>query len=205
MLFIYLIIGILTSFIGALPLGASNIAVMNTTIRQNAKQALKIVLAAGLAEVILSYYALHCNMAVRDFFDRNIWIQISIVVVLMLVGAFLFFKKNKDKSAKPSRFTSKYATGFILGLFNPPVLLYWIVAFGFINTNAVMLSLQSSLPVLVLFFLGVYLGKVLTLYGYSKFSLIIKNRSQNIGFLMNKVTGVLLVIIALAQAIKLSL
>jgi len=206
MIVIYFITGVLASIIGALPLGASNIAVINTTIKQNAKQAFKIAIAAGIAEVVLSYYALHCNMVVRDFFDRNMWIQILIVVILMAVGSFLVFKKNKKKAPKKNKLTSsKYATGFLLGILNPPVLIYWIVAFGIINNNNLMLSLGSPLLVLFLFFAGVYLGKLLTLYIYSKFSIVIKNKVQNITLVINKVTGILLIIIGIAQAIKLSL
>jgi len=205
MILLYLIIGITASVLGALPLGASNIAVINTTIKQNAKQAFKIAIAAGFAEVILSYYALHCNMVVRDFFDRNMWIQILIVTILMGVGSFLIFKKTKEKTPKKKKHkSSKYATGFFLGILNPPVLIYWIVAFGIINNNNLMLSLNSPLLVLFLFFVGVYLGKLLTLYFYSKFSMTIKHRVQNITLVINKVTGILLLVIGIAQAIKLA-
>jgi len=206
MVILYFLIGVLASFIGALPLGASNIAVINTTIKQNAKQAFKIAVTAGVAEVILSYYALHCNMVVRDFFNRNMWIQILIVVILMAAGSVLIFKKSKEKKPKKNKLTSsKYATGFVLGILNPPVLIYWIVAFGIINNNNLMLSLGSPLIVLFLFFTGVYLGKLLTLYSYSKFSNVIKNKAQNISLVVNRVTGVLLILIGIAQAIKLSL
>ncbi len=67
MILVYFLIGISASILSALPLGASNIAVINTTLKQNAKQAFKIAITAGIAEVILSYYALHCNMVVKDF------------------------------------------------------------------------------------------------------------------------------------------
>ncbi|WP_460219977.1 LysE family transporter [Psychroserpens sp. MEBiC05023] len=206
MIILYFLIGVLASIIGALPLGASNIAVINTTIKQNAKQAFKIAIAAGVAEVVLSYYALHCNMVVRDFFDRNMWIQITIVILLMIIGSVLIFKKTTEKTPKKNKLTSsKYATGFLLGILNPPVLIYWIVAFGIINNNNLMLSLGSPLFVLFLFFTGVYLGKLVTLYLYSKFSIVIKNKVQNILFVINKVTGVLLIVIGIVQAIKLSL
>ncbi|WP_456439541.1 LysE family transporter [Psychroserpens sp.] len=205
MIILYFLIGILVSVIGALPLGASNIAVINTTIKQNAKQAFKIAIAAGIAEVILSYYALHCNMVVRDFFDQNMWIQILIVGILMSVGSFLLFKKNKEKTSKKKKLnTSKYATGFLLGILNPPVLIYWIVAFGIINNNNLMLTLGSPLLVLFLFFAGVYIGKLITLYLYSRFSISIKNKVQNITAVINKATGILLILIGIAQAIKLS-
>lgn len=204
MIIIYFFVGILASFLGALPLGASNVAVINTTLKQNARQAFKIALTAGIAEVILSYYALHCNMVVRDFFNNNMWIQVVIVLTLLAIGGYLFFKKQSEKSLKTNRLTkSKYTTGFLLGILNPPVLIYWIIAFGVINNNDIMLSLKSSLSVLFLFFFGVYIGKLLTLYLYSRFSTYIKNRVQNLSLVINRVTGVLLVVIGLLQAVKL--
>ena len=203
MILVYLFIGIIASIIGALPLGASNIAVINTTLKQDAKQAFKIVIAAGIAEVILSYYALHCNTVVRNFIDMNMWIQISIVLILLAVGAFLLIKKNSSKSHKKSLTKSKYATGFLLGLLNPPVLIYWIVVIGMINKYNYEISIQSSIFILFLFFSGIYLGKILTLYAYSKFSIFIKEKSQNISVKVNKITGVLLIVIAVFQAVKL--
>ncbi|GAA4894277.1 hypothetical protein GCM10023311_18690 [Flaviramulus aquimarinus] len=204
MIIVYFIIGIMASVLSALPLGASNIAVINTTLKQNAKQAFKIAITAGIAEVILSYYALHCNMVVKDFFNNNLWVQYIIVCLLFIIGGFLFFKKQSEKQPKKRKLTqSKYATGFVLGIINPPVLIYWVIAFGILNNNDIMLSLQSSFSVLFLFFFGVYIGKLLTLYIYSRISITIKNKVQNITFLINRVTGVLLVFIGFVQAIKL--
>lgn len=207
MILLYIIIGLLASIIGALPLGASNIAVINTTLKQNAKKAMKIAITAGIAEVILSYYALHYNMMVKDFFATNQWLQVLIAVVLLGVGGFLFFKSNqgseKKMTPKKSFWKSKYATGFLLGLLNPPVLVYWLLVYGVINSRFAMLSFDSPLAVLFLFFLGVYIGKVLTLYFYSKFSLVIKHKFQNINMVINKVTGSLLFTIGIVQFAKL--
>lgn len=206
MIILYFFTGLLASFIGAIPLGASNIAVINTTLKQNASQAFKIALTAGIAEVILSYYALHCNMIVKDFFNSNQWVQITIAIILLGVGGFLFFKTNKRNKtlAKPKHklLQSRYATGFFLGLLNPPVLIYWLVIYGFINANNIALTKQSSLLILFLFFAGVYLGKIATLYFYSKFSMVIKQKFNNISLIINKVTGSLLFLIGLINVFK---
>lgn len=204
MTILYFFIGIITATLSALPLGASNIAVINTTLKENAKQAFKISITAGIAEVLLSYYALDYNVILRDFFERNLWVQATIVILLLTSGIYLFFKKqskSKPKTLKIPR--SKYATGFVLGILNPTVLIFWIITFGVLNNNDVMLSLQSSLSVLFLFFFGVYLGKLFTLYGYSKLSTLIKKRISNISLIINKVTGALLVTIALVQSLHL--
>ncbi len=204
MIFIYLFIGIFTAILSALPLGASNIAVINITLKENAKQAFKIAITAGAAEVLLSYYALDCNEVIRRFFNDNVWVQTTIVILLFAAGGYLFFKKQTQKKPKKLKLTqSKYATGFLLGIINPPVLIYWVIAFGVLNNNDFMLSLQSSFSVLFLFFTGVYLGKLLTLYGYSKISAHIKNRINNISHLVNRVTGVLLMFIGLIQSAQL--
>lgn len=202
MLLLYFFIGILVTFIGAIPLGTVNISVINTTLRQDARNAMKIALAAGIAEIILSFYALHCSMVVSSFIDMNTWIQIVIAVLLLAVGGFLFFKKKKERQTKSKLKTSKYITGLFLGLLNPPVLVYWVFIISYLNKNDIALTMNTSLMILFIFFAGVYLGKIITLYGYSKLSVLIKNKVQNIAQTINKVIGVLLVIIGLIQGIK---
>ena len=208
MILLYILLGIIAAVIGALPLGASNIAVINTTIKQNLMLAMKIALAAGFAEVLLSYYALNYNMMVKDFFSTNQWVQISIALVLLGIGGFLFFKKTKEKRISKSKnkfLKSKYAIGFLLGLLNPPVLVYWLLVFGVINNNVTMLSVESSLTVLVLFFSGVYIGKVITLYFYGRFSVFMQEKFSNVNQILNRVTGFLLFFVGVFQVVKLYL
>ncbi|WP_282122937.1 LysE family transporter [Algibacter mikhailovii] len=204
MTLVYLFIGLFTSTLGALPLGASNIAVINTTLKENANQAFKIAITAGIAEVILSYYALYNSQTIKDYFYDNEWIQILIAVLLLAAGSLLLFKrKSKNYSQEKTVKTSKYATGFLLGVLNPPVLIYWVIAFGIINNSLLLLSLKSSVSILFLFFSGVYLGKILTLYGYSKISGIVKRKISSGNSATNKVTGILLIGISFIQFLKL--
>ncbi|MGC6432080.1 MAG: hypothetical protein ACON5F_13625 [Jejuia sp.] len=204
MIVVYLLVGLLVAILSALPLGASNIAVINTTLKENVSQAFKIAITAGLAEVLLSYYALDCNQVITNFFITNLWLQTTIVVVLFLIGGYLFFKKQSEKQLKTLKLTqSKYTIGFLLGILNPPVLIFWVIAFRVLNSHDIMLSVQSSFSVLFLFFFGVYLGKLLTLFGYSKMSMLVKKRIQNINLIVNKVTGVLLVVIGIIQSLQL--
>ena len=206
MILLYLLIGISTSIIGALPLGASNIVVITTTIKQNLRQAMKIAFAAGIAEVILSYYALNYNMLIKDFFFSNQWLQVLIAIVLLSVGSLLLLKKTKEKKTTTPNsifLKSKYSTGFFLGLLNPPVLVYWLLVYGIVNSNVAMLSVKSSTTVLFLFFAGVYIGKTLTLYTYGKFSIYMQQKFKNINLLINKVTGSLLFAVGILQFMKL--
>jgi len=65
-----------------------------------------------------------------------------------------------------------------------------------------MLSLQSSSVVLFLFFVGVFSGKVLTFYLYSKFSLGIRGKFENTNAIISKFTGGLLFFVGLANVFK---
>ena len=205
MILLYILLGIITAIIGALPLGASNIAVINATIKHNLKTALKIAITAGISEVLLSAYALNYNMLVKDFFSSNQWLQILISLLLLGIGGFLFFKKNHAEKKKTSKtiFKSHYFSGFFLGLLNPPVLVYWLLVYGIINSNIAMLTMDSSFSVLLLFFLGVYTGKVFTLYLYGKFSLYLQMKFNNINSIVNKFTGSMLFTVGVFQFIKL--
>ena len=207
MILLFLFIGFVTALVGALPLGTSNIAIINTTLKQNAKQAFKMATTAGIGEVILAYYALHYNMMVNDFFSTNQWLQVLIALLLLAIGSILFFRNNKASkktlSPKHNLWHSKYASGLLLALLNPPVLVYWLLIYGIINSKVTMLSVASPLEILILFFGGVYIGKVFTLYLYSRFSLIIQTKFHNINTKINKITGTLLFSIGILQVVKL--
>ncbi|NER16082.1 LysE family transporter [Spongiivirga citrea] len=208
----YLFLGFITAIIGALPLGTTNVAVINTTIKENIQSALKIVYTAALAELILVLIALNFNMQIENFVDMNIWIQYGIAVLLLLVGIILILGRKecvKDENEeciiiKKRRFQiSKQTLGFILGLVNPTVLIYWILVISFLNNRMIYFDVNVGYTLLILFIIGVFSGKVITLYGYGKFSHMLKVRMKNITTRINRVIGVLLVCISIFQFTKL--
>ena len=203
MILIALLIGILASTIGALPLGAANIAVLNTTLDQNTRQALKIAFAAGLAEVMLSIFAVHCNMEAKDFFEDNQWIQIVIAAIMLLAGVFFVYKAYVKSTSKPPKMKSKYLTGFLLGLVNPPVIIYWLLVINLINSRFDSLEITSSTTILIVFLVGVYLGKVLTLWGYAKMGKRLSDKMKQTQIKMNYIIGIGLVVIGCFQLGKL--
>ncbi|MFT6337230.1 MAG: threonine/homoserine/homoserine lactone efflux protein [Saprospiraceae bacterium] len=207
----YLFIGMLTAIVGALPLGTTNVAVINTTIKENVQSAMKIVYTAALAEVILVLIAINFNMQIEIFVGMNIWVQYTIAVILLSVGIILFLGRKecvKDENEEciliKKRYNiSKEVLGFILGLINPAVLAYWIFMISFLNKKMIFLNVSASYTLLFLFVIGVFLGKVLTLYCYGRFSNILKVKVKNITTSINRVIGVLLVCISIFQMTKL--
>ena len=210
-LIIYISIGIVTAMIGALPLGTTNVAVINTTIKENVKSAMKLVYTAALAEVILVIIAICFNMQIEKFIGMNIWVQYTIAGILVIVGIILLVGrkecvkgKDEDCNLIKERFNmSKEVLGFILGVINPAVLAYWIFMISFLNKKMIHLNVNTSYTLLGLFIIGVFIGKVLTLYGYGRFSHILKVKVNNITTKVNRVIGVLLVCISFFQVTKL--
>jgi threonine/homoserine/homoserine lactone efflux protein len=208
----YFFIGLLAAVVGALPLGTTNVAVINTTIKENFKNALKIVYTAALAEIILVVLAISFNKNVESFLQMNLWLQYTIVAILIIVGIVLVIGKKeciKDENGeciyiKERRIKiSKQLLGFILGLVNPTVLVYWILVVSFLNNKMFYLSTQSEPVAIIIFLLGVFIGKVVTLIGYGKFSFLLKVKIKNITTVINRVIGCVLICISLAQFVKL--
>ncbi|MGB3606046.1 MAG: LysE family transporter [Psychroserpens sp.] len=207
----YFFIGLLAAIIGALPLGTTNVAVINTTIKENLKNALKIVYTAALAELILVVIAIGFNMQIENFITMNIWLQYTIAVLLLGVGIILVIGRKecvKDENEEciiiKRRYNlSKQMLGFILGLINPTVLIYWILVISFLNKKMIYLTVNVDHLLLAVFLSGVFFGKVITLYGYGRFSNILKVKMKNITTRVNRVIGILLVCVSIFQFTKL--
>ena len=207
----YFFIGILTAIMGALPLGTTNVAVINTTIKENVQNAMKIVYTAALAEIILVSIAINFNMQIENFVGMNIWVQYTIAFILLCVGIVLFLGRKecvKDENEEciiiKKRYNiSKQTLGFILGLINPTVLAFWIIVISFLNKKMIYLNMKTGYTLLILFLSGVFIGKVLTLYGYGKFSHLLKVKVKSMTTIINRVIGTLLVCISIIQVTKL--
>jgi threonine/homoserine/homoserine lactone efflux protein len=208
----YFFLGLIAAILGALPLGTTNVAVINTTIKENLQNAMKIVFTAAVAELILILVALNFNTQIEFFIDMNIWIQYTIVVILLVVG--IIFVKGRKECVKDVNeecvyikkrriHIPKQLLGFILGLINPSVLVFWILVITFLGKKMIYLNVNMDFTLLGLFLAGAFLGKVLTLYAYGRFSHMLRVRVKNITTTVNRVIGVLLICISIFQVTKL--
>ena len=205
MIILYLIVGVFATLISALPLGAVNISVIQTTIKKSQTSAMKIAYGAGLGEIVLALLALNFNMMIASFFERNTWLQVTVIMLFFIAGIYFLVKKaskSDDRSHWYDMGKSKYLKGFVLSLLNPPVMIYWLVAFSTINKYLVMITANSSTTELLLFFVGVYAGKVLTLYGYSKWSNNVKGDTRTVQRKVSRFLGIVLIGLALFQVVK---
>jgi threonine/homoserine/homoserine lactone efflux protein len=91
---LFLLIGIITTIIGALPPGASNVAVVKTSINEDIRQSLKIGYGASFGEVLLALFAYSFGMFIKDFFLMHQWVQIAFSIILSSVGVYFIIKKR---------------------------------------------------------------------------------------------------------------
>ncbi len=201
MIILYLLLGIMIAVVGAVPLGAVNIAVINASINEDIKKASYIALAAGVGEVLLAFFALHCSIQLSSFFQENPWIQVLFMIVFFLAGIYFIFQRNTKKPhLKLSN--SKLLTGFSLALLNPPVIIYWILAISLINKYFLELTIQNSISSLLLFFLGIYIGKISTLYLYGKWGNRMAEKQEGSKAKLYRIIGIALISISIFQSIK---
>ncbi len=206
LLILYFFAGIFISIIGALPLGAVNIAVINTSIKENIIKASYIIFAAGIGEMLLVFFALNFSMELSAFFKDNQWIQITFSILFFGLGIYFLLFKNKNQTHQNTVKTrlpkSKLITGFLLAILNPPVILYWILSISIINKYAFELTPKTPLFSVLLFFIGVYLGKIGTLYFYSRWGNKVGKQKEISKTKISRVIGIALVVISIFQGIK---
>jgi len=205
-LILYFFIGILATIVAAIPPGAANIAVVNTVVKHSVTKALFLIVGAGAGEVLISYLALHSSMTLTSYFQENPWVQIIVFLLFFVAGLFFLFrrkyklydKKLSETTIQPLRFL----TGLLLAFLNPPVLIFWVLALTLIHKHVLMVSDMSPWLVLLLFFTGVFVGKVAVLFGYAKWGKHVEHGKNNTKRTIDLFLGVGLLVIGFIQSIR---
>lgn len=140
----------------------------------------------------------------QEFFEMNIWIQYVIAGILASVGLFFLITTNKKPNERlRKRKNSKYLLGFMLSIINPPVLIYWVLVFSFLGKYTI-LSSDNSMLWIFLFLSGVFMGKVMTLFAYSKLGLKLQQRKPAKTSHANRFIGMTFLLLSFVQLTKLA-
>ncbi|WP_432412692.1 LysE family transporter [Rasiella sp. SM2506] len=209
MLVVFLVTGFLASGLGALPASSSNVAVITTTLEKSFRKGFQITLGAGLGSVVLSFIALLYSQVFTDFFEDNPWVQYTILFIFFALGVLILvrnwieidFENPLSKKAKIGRFWQ----GFLLAFINPPALIFWILIISLANTYLFSLSKFSPILNLTFFFVGIFLGKITTLYFYGKMSKKLGERKRKNNPIVYTIIGIALVAGSLVQFIRMLL
>lgn len=201
---LYLLAGSLGALIGGAPLGASNIAVISATTQNRHRRANLISLGAAMGEVLLVVLALCYSRLLADILQMNPWIQAGFIAIFFLVGlGFLWAHRLPSTAWKARQWRSHpLGMGIFLAFVNPPVLVFWMVVVSL--SSRVMLPLSDTLPwtELLLFLLGVGLGKFGILWAYGRFGRRFERKNGGDKTKLYRLIGIVLVLLSTLQGIR---
>jgi L-lysine exporter family protein LysE/ArgO len=190
--FIFIIIGLIASIIGAVPFGLVNLSVLQTAINKGTKASMPISYGASMIEMLYGILAIFTGSLLIKYIGNNIWFNIFTALVVLLMGMVFFFKRSQFQFNKDSTFGG-FTYGILLNLLSLQVLVYWILAVSFISS----LNQQIFSPLAIILFLsGIWTGKMGVLISYAFLGSKIASRSERISKNINRVIGIVLLGVA---------
>lgn len=199
-LIITFLIALLATFLGAIPFGPINLAVVNITLKKGFQEGFQFSLGASLVEIGEVALAIAFGSVIQSLLSENIGLQILIIVVFIVVGFYYLFSIPRPvlKSRVKIK-VSPFFKGVMVAIANPQAIPFWIFLFTFISQY---FELNFAGFGLLLIYLGVFLGKLgaLSLFAYS--SKFLRPKLELSCKIINKTLGVILVLIGLAQVYK---
>ncbi len=196
--FIVIATAFIITIIGALPFGLVNLTVLDISFHRNKIAALKVAHGAAWIEVLFGLTALIAGSLIGQFTRNHQVVQTLVLIIPALVGLAFLLKKNRCE-AKTTEKDSGFLKGMLLNLISIQVLLYWLFAMTFFNTRW---EPEFNILFIVLFALGIWIGKMGVLWVYALLSQKIFTRFGFLSKNINRVIGVVLIITVFIQFLK---
>ena len=198
------------SFVGSIHPGPLNLSVIQTTLQKGFSSALLLAFGGIIPEIIYGYLAVEGVMIFEKYpiiFNMMQWV---VIPILLGLGIQQIINSWKPKQIlKPSKLEQKASTqgvtkGFLLSLFNPQLLPYWIVILiNYQNYSFLKISESSDK---VFFVLGTSMGAFALNYVYAYIAY--RQRERIFKYLkeghFEQIIGWTFVLMALLQTIKLA-
>lgn len=166
------LITFIISFLGSVHPGPLNISVIQITLRKNVFSGLLMALGGIIPEIIYGFLAVEGVMVFEKYpliFQIMGW---AIIPILLIIGYLELTKSKKNNDINGYTFeeisSKKWQTvskGFLLSLFNPQLLPFWIVIL--VNYQNYEYLKISGLSDKIWFILGTSTGAFALNYGYA--------------------------------------
>lgn len=194
---VYLLVGLLACLLGTIPFGPINLAVVKTTVDYDRRSGIEIAFAASLIEMLQALIAICFGMLISSFLEENVYIKFFLTFVFIALAIFIFTRKPKPTLIKEQeRPVSFFRNGLIIAGLNPQAVPFWIFALATISQY---FEFQYIGLTLMAFLLGVFMGKLLALYGFVIASSYLKAHLQESSTLVNRLLAGILLFIGLSQ------
>ncbi len=205
----HLLVGIILSFIVAIPVGPVNLAVVQNSIKYGMISGIKIALGSATVEFFYCFVAL---WGVKTFLaSPNImfFLQIISIPILIFMGIYNLLRKKEteekdNETNKPSK--GDFFLGASLTIVNPILLPFWMGVAAYLKTlhifgeNFHFLHDRSTNWA---FIIGVALGSFLFLTLVSFISSKRKSININTKIIIYKILGIVFMVLAFVQSYNL--
>ena len=195
----YFLLALLATSIGAVPFGLVNLSVVDTALKNNPRGASQIAHGASVVEVLFALSSLLAGTWLSRFFQGNASVKFFVFAVLIISGLFFWFKKNGTSTKEKYGKTFGFLKGAALNIVSIQVLLFWLLVATVLSAKQL---LPSTLPEVIFFVAGVWLAKMAVLKIYAILAIKVLSRAQIISANVNRIIGVVLLLAAIIQLIK---
>jgi threonine/homoserine/homoserine lactone efflux protein len=184
MIFLTFFIGLIANFIGYIPPGNINLAVVQLTINRGMKQAMQFIIAFAVVEFFFTYFI----MTAADWLSMQVNLDTAIdwvmVALFGTMGVVTWMHRKKVPAEKKSSGRGAITYGILMGFLNPMQVPFWMITGTYLITHE---WIETSKFALVIFSIGSAAGAFLCLFIYARSARYIKeklalsNRTINTG------------------------
>lgn len=196
--------GITIGLCTSIPVGPIAILIIQRTLQKGRLHGFFSGLGAATSDTFYALLAIVGLSVVLSFIEENkLIIQIAGSAIMMIFGIYIFFQnpaKNIEKSkTDKSSYWQEYLTAFFLTLSNPLMIFLYIGLFAQYN----FISSESHFFEIAIGICSVFLGAGLWWFLITLLASIFRKRFNIRGlWILNKATGLLIFVIALAALVS---
>lgn len=195
-------LGYLMNFMTSIPFGTVNMTVAETAVNKSRKIALWFSLGAALVQIAQIFIALKFSTILNrneEYAQNFIYASIPI-----LLGLALYFFLKKDKPVESDASTSDSRKGFFRGMFISSLNMVNIPFYVFIGGYLAPAKwfYMDNIHIL-LFSIGTFFGGLTVFLIYIRLAIWIRSKSSMISKHASRIVGIIMVLLAIWQTIRL--
>lgn len=200
MILAYFLFAFATSFFGSMQPGPVNLSVLHSCLNKQYEKAFNVAIGGSVPELIYSFLALVFAHKL-DAYTVQLQAFASVVAILFIVvGGVIYFMKPKQRVSDAKESKSGFATGFLISIVNPQLILFWIGIIAAMNLQHFDL-VNSGLYSQAAFSIGTGVGAFML--HYLLIVLVKKYSASRTVYLIksygNKMIGLMLILMGLVQ------
>ena len=194
---LYFLVGMTACFIGTIPFGPINLTVVKTTVDYDSRRGTEVALAASIVEIFEALVAICFGLVISAYLESNLLIKLVIALAFIGLSIFVFTRKSDPSlQVRNNDQQSFFKKGLLIAAVNPQAIPFWIFALAAISQY---FTFEYVGIYLVGFLAGVFVGKLLALYGFVVASGYLKTHLQQSSLLVNRLLAGILFFIGMTQ------